>query len=38
VTLQSLADGGDAETAELLAEMKRQLEEAEPIPEWYQDL
>ena len=38
VTLQALADGGDREAAELLAEMKRQLEEAEPIPEWYQDL
>jgi hypothetical protein len=38
VTLQALADRGDAEAAELLAEMKKQLEEAEPIPEWYQDL
>jgi hypothetical protein len=38
VTLEALADGGDAEAAELLAEMRRQLDEAEPIPEWYADL
>jgi hypothetical protein len=38
VTLEALADGGDLEAAELLAEMKRQLDEAEPIPEWYEDL
>ena len=38
VHLEALANAGDAEAAELLAEMKRQLEEAEPIPEWYQDL
>jgi hypothetical protein len=38
VTLEALAEGGDAEAAELLAEMRRQLEEADPIPEWYQDL
>ena len=38
VTLEALADAGDAEAAELLAEMRRQLEEAEPIPEWYADL
>jgi hypothetical protein len=38
VALQALADGGDAEAAELLAEMKKQLDEAEPIPEWYADL
>lgn len=38
VTLEALADAGDAEAAELLAEMKRQLDEAEPIPEWYEEL
>jgi hypothetical protein len=38
VHLQALADAGDAEAAELLAEMKKQLSEREPIPEWYEDL
>jgi hypothetical protein len=38
VALEALADGGDAEAAELLAEMKKQLDEAEPIPPWYEDL
>jgi hypothetical protein len=38
VHLRALADAGDAEAAELLAELKRQLDEAEPIPDWYADL
>jgi len=38
VHLKALADAGDAEAAELLAELKRQLDERGPIPDWYADL
>ena len=38
VHLEALANAGDAEAAELLAELQKQLEEREEIPDWYQDL
>jgi hypothetical protein len=38
VHLEALALAGDAEAAELLAELKKQLAEREPIPEWYDHL
>lgn len=38
VHLRALADAGDTEAAELLAELQKQLEEREPIPDWYADL
>jgi hypothetical protein len=38
VHLRALADAGDAEAAELLAELQKQLDECEPIPDWYADL
>ncbi len=38
VHLEALANAGDAEAAELLAELQKQLAEREDIPEWYQDI
>lgn len=38
VHLEALANAGDAEAAELLAELQKQLAEREEIPDWYQDL
>ena len=38
VHLEALANAGDAEAAELLTELQKQLEEREEIPDWYQDL
>lgn len=38
VHLEALANAGDAEAPELLAELQKQLEEREEIPDWYQDL
>jgi len=38
VHLEALANAGDAEAAELLAELQKQLKERDEIPEWYQDL
>ena len=38
VHLEALANAGDAEAAELLAELQKQLAERDEIPDWYQDI
>jgi hypothetical protein len=37
VGLEALAIAGDVEAAALLAELKKQLEEREPIPPWFEE-
>jgi hypothetical protein len=37
VRLTELAENGDEDATELLAELRKQLSEAEPIPPWYED-